>query len=122
MACDEGLAERVREVVGPCVERAMFGGLAFLRDGHMACGVLGDELVVRVGPDAYDEALGLPHVRPMDFTGKPLRGYVYVAAEGLASDAALAAWVARGTAFVATLPPKVAKPARRKKTAAKRRR
>lgn len=120
VACDEGLAERVREAVGPCVERAMFGGLAFLVDGHMACGVLGDELVVRVGLDAYEAALARPHARPMDFTGKPLRGYVYVEAGGLESDEALAAWVARGVAFVATLPPKGARPARRKRKTKRR--
>jgi TfoX/Sxy family transcriptional regulator of competence genes len=109
MAYDEGLAERIREALGdrPGVsERKMFGGLAFMVDGHMACGVMGEDLMARVGPDGYDEALGEPHARPMDFTGRPLTGMVYVAAEGIEDDAALAEWVERTTRFVATLPPK----------------
>lgn len=108
MAYDEGLAQRVREASDrpDLAEKKMFGGLCFLVGGNMACGIVGDELMVRVGPDAYDACLALPHVREMDFTGRALRGMVYVSADGLASDAELAAWVARGTAFAASLPPK----------------
>jgi hypothetical protein len=84
----------------------MFGGLAFLVGGHMCCGVVGDRLMVRVGPDAYEEALGRPHARKMDFTGRPMRGLVYVEPRGFASEDALAGWIARGLAFVETLPPK----------------
>jgi len=84
----------------------MFGGLCFTIHGHMACGVTGDRLMVRVGPDGYADALAQPHAREMDFTGRSLTGMVYVDAAGLASDAALKAWVDRGVAFVRTLPPK----------------
>lgn len=84
----------------------MFGGLAFMVHGHMAAGVLANDLMVRVGPDAYDEALAQPHARPMDFTGRPMRGLVYVGPAGTSDEASLAAWVERGLAFVDTLPPK----------------
>ena len=106
MAYDEGLAERVRELLAMRVdvsERAMFGGLAFMVGGHMACGITGDDLMVRVGKERYDDALRQPHAREMDFTGRPMTGYVYVDAAGTADDA-LRDWVERGVAFVATLP------------------
>lgn len=74
--------------------------------GHMCCGVVGDELMVRVGAEAYEAALEKNHVREMDFTGKPLRGMVYVAAPGLASAKQLGKWVERGLQFVHTLPEK----------------
>ena len=109
MTYDEGLAERIRSVIGddPGVEeRKMFGGLAVLLHGNMACGVLGEELMVRVGPDAWDEALDLPHAREMDFTGRSMRGMVYVGVDGIAEDDDLAAWVERGLAFAGSLPPK----------------
>lgn len=109
MAYDEQLADRIRAVVAdhPGIgERKMFGGLAVLLNGNMACGVVGDELMVRVGPEAYEEALGLPHARPMDFTGKPMKGMVYVGVDGIAEDAELAAWVARGLDFAGSFPPK----------------
>lgn len=109
MAYDEDLAERVRMVLAerPGVgERRMFGGLAFMVDGHMTVGVLGDDLMVRVGKEAHDDALDQPHARVMDFTGRPSTGMVYVAADGVADDAALASWVDRGLAFTSTLPPK----------------
>ena len=80
MAYDEGLAQRVREVLAErsdLSERKMFGGLCFLVNGNMCCGVVRDELMVRVGPDAYDESLSLPHARKMDITGRPMKGFVY---------------------------------------------
>ena len=85
MAYDEKLADRVREVLQRrrgVSEKKMFGGLAFLVNGHMACGVQGDDLMVRVGPDAYDAALKKAGTRPMDFTGRPLKGMVYVGPRG----------------------------------------
>jgi TfoX/Sxy family transcriptional regulator of competence genes len=109
MAYDEGLAERIRAILGhrPGVEeRRMFGGLAFMVDGHMTCGVMGEDLMARVGPEGYEGALAEPGARPMDFTGRPLTGMVYVGADGIEDDGALAAWVERTTGFVATLPPK----------------
>jgi TfoX/Sxy family transcriptional regulator of competence genes len=109
VAYDEGVAQRVREALAevPGVEeKRMFGGLAFMVRGHMACGVVGRELMVRVGPDAHAQALSRPHARPMDFTGRPLRGMVYVGTKGLEADRDLAAWVERGVSFATSLPPK----------------
>jgi TfoX/Sxy family transcriptional regulator of competence genes len=109
MAYDEQLAGRIREVLGddPGIdERKMFGGIAFLLDGNMFVGVTGDDLMVRVGPDAWADALGQPQAREMDFTGRSMKGYVYVSAEGTAEDEDLAAWVDRALAFVGSLPPK----------------
>ena len=83
----------------------MFGGLAFMQDGHMCCWIVGDELLLRLGLDGADAALELPHVRPMDFTGKPMAGMVFVSSDGL-RGAALRRWVESARAFVRTLPPK----------------
>jgi hypothetical protein len=77
----------------------MFGGLAFMVSGGMACGVVGDELMARVGPRRYEEALRRPHARPMDFTGRPLRGMVYVGADGIRTAAALKKWIREVVAF-----------------------
>lgn len=109
MAYDEDLAHRVREQLAgerAVTEKAMFGGLAFLLDGNMAVGLSGDELMVRVGPDATDDALAQPHTRVFDMTGRPMRGWILVARDGVASDGELAAWVRRGVAFARSLPAK----------------
>jgi TfoX/Sxy family transcriptional regulator of competence genes len=109
VAYDEALAERVRELLAERMdvsERRMFGGIAFLVGGHMAVGITGDDLMVRVGKDGYDDALQQPHTREMDFTGRPSTTMVYVDQDGTAADAALRGWVERALAFVATLPPK----------------
>lgn len=106
MAFDEKLAERVRGVLARrqgVSERKMFGGLAFLREGRMFCGVIGGDLVVRVGREAWGKALGRRHVRPMDFTGRPLTGYVYVAPAGVRTAASLRTWVEQGLGFSRTL-------------------
>ena len=87
-------------------QKKMFGGLCFMVSGHMSCGVTDDPLMVRVGPDQYAEALARPHAREMDFTGKPLRGFVYVDQEGFESDEDLASWVDMSMKFVFSLPPK----------------
>jgi len=84
----------------------MFGGLSFLLRGNMCCGVVRDDLVVRVGPEEHDKALAEAHARPMDFTGRPLKGLVYVGPGGYGSDEALADWVARGVRFATSLPAK----------------
>jgi len=108
MAYDENLADRVRHVLAPepgRTERKMFGGLAFMLDGHMCCGIVGDELMLRLGIDGAKAALSRPHVRPMDFTGRPSAGMVYVSREGL-EGVALRRWVERAAAFARTLPPK----------------
>jgi TfoX/Sxy family transcriptional regulator of competence genes len=108
MAYDERLAQRVRDVLGRRAgldERKMFGGLAFLLDGRMFCGTVNDELMVRVGPKQHEAALALPHARPMDFTGRPMKGLVYVARNGLGGRS-LAAWVKRGLAGLGDAPPR----------------
>jgi TfoX/Sxy family transcriptional regulator of competence genes len=84
----------------------MFGGIAFMLEGNMAVGIVGDELMVRLDPADAERALAEPHVRPMDFTGKPMRNMVFVAPSGTASDADLAAWVDAGADHAASLPPK----------------
>ena len=109
MAYDEGLAERIRGLVedrGKVFERRMFGGLAFLMRGHMTVGIVKDELMVRVGPEAYAQALSEPHARAMDITGRPMKGFVIVSPEGLESDAVLERWVERGFGYAASLPAK----------------
>jgi TfoX/Sxy family transcriptional regulator of competence genes len=108
MAYDEGLAERIRtalEGTAHISEKRMFGGLCFLVDGKMVCGIVKDELMVRVGAARQPEALNAPHVRPMDFTGKPLKGFVYVMPEGLDADAALERWVREGLSFARAAEP-----------------
>lgn len=122
MAFDEKLAERVRKVLARRMdieERRMFGGLAFLIRGHMCCGVESDQLMVRVGPQEYERCLALPHVREMDFTGRPLRGFVYVEAPGLVPQADLESWVDRGVAFAASVPAKATKAAKAAKPSCK---
>lgn len=110
MAYDEQLADRIRAAFAQrdadAGERKMFGGIAFMVRGNMCAGVIGDDLMVRLGEDGADAALDEPHVRPMDFTGRPMRSMAYVAPAGTAGDAALAAWIDRCLAFNATLPAK----------------
>ncbi len=84
----------------------MFGGLCFLLDGNMSFGVVRSELMVRVGPDAYPEALALPHAREMDFTGRSMRGMVFVSEDGISEDEDLEDWLERGLTFAGSLPPK----------------
>jgi hypothetical protein len=109
MAYDEGLATRVRDVLGDrpgLVEKKMFGGLAFLLHGNMACGVRGDDLMVRVSPEVGDAALADPGVRPFDMTGRPMKGWLLVAPDGHAEDDDLRRWVDRGLTHAGSLPPK----------------
>lgn len=115
MAFDEALADRVRRAVGPrpeVSERKMFGGIAFLLDGKMFCGVAKEDLMVRVGPARHEEALARPHVRPMDFTGRPMNGYVFVSPAGSRTEKAVKFWMDWSTAFVATVKKKPARPRR----------
>jgi TfoX/Sxy family transcriptional regulator of competence genes len=109
MAYSEELADRTRDELSRRTEfneRKMFGGLTFMVNGHMCCGIVGDELMVRVGPGAYEAALEEPHAREMDFTGRSLRGMVYVSPHGVGTNEQLALWVERGLEFVRSLPPK----------------
>jgi hypothetical protein len=109
VAYDEGLAQRVREIAGDTqgfAEKKMFGGLCFLVRGNMALGVTGEELMIRVGPSGWEAALERPHAREMDFTGRSLKGFVYVEPAGLEDDEELRSWIERGLGFAGSLPPK----------------
>jgi hypothetical protein len=108
VAFDEVLADRVRDVLAArpeLSERKMFGGIAFMVAGNMCCGVVGEDLMVRLGDDG-ERALAEPHTRPMDFTGRPMRTAIFVDSEGTANDADLAKWVESGADYAASLPPK----------------
>jgi len=109
MAYDEKLAERIRSIMKRrkgITEKKMFGGICLLLNGNMIGGVVNDDLMIRVGPDAYEEALKQKHARPMDFTGKPLKGMVYVGPKGVARDEDLKKWLERGLKFGQSLPAK----------------
>ena len=111
MAFDARLAVRVASALADAPdlrEQQMFGGIAFLVGGHMVCGVVGDDLMLRLGGEGADVALEEPHVRPMDFTGRPMSTMVFVEPKGVESEAALADWIERATAYVQTLPAKTA--------------
>jgi len=109
MAYDEGLATRVRDLIGGepgLLEKRMFGGLAMLLEGNMAVGVHGNDLIVRTDPDEHDELLTEPGARPFDLTGRPMKGWILVDASGCAEDDDLTQWIGRGIAFARSLPPK----------------
>ncbi len=109
MAYDEGLAQRVQEemIESPgYVEKKMLGGVGFMLHGNMACGVNGADLIVRVGPKQYESALAEPHTRPFDMTGRPMKGWVVVIAEGYEADGDLRAWVQQGVEYALSLPAK----------------
>lgn len=109
MAYDEGVAQRIREALvdlHSVIEKKMFGGVAFMQSGNMLCGVIDNALMARVGPDQYAQALAQPHAREMDFTGRPMKGFVYVQPEGFVDDRQLRDWIALCENFVCTLPAK----------------
>ena len=109
MAFDEALAERVREALtgrAELSERKMFGGIAFMLAGNMAVGIVGDDLMVRLSAEDAERALAEPHVRPMDFTGRPPKNMVFVDSQGTEADEDLAAWVDAGADYASSLPPK----------------
>jgi TfoX/Sxy family transcriptional regulator of competence genes len=115
MAYDEKLAARVRTLLGTrgdVTERTMFGGLTFMVAGHMCCGVNRDELIVRLHPEDAEHALDRLGARPMDLTGRPMRGFVTIHPEGLKGQA-LKRWVALAVARAESLPPKQGKEATR---------
>ena len=123
MAFREDLAERVRRTLtgtASVKEIKMFGGLCFTVRGHMCCGVLNDDLVVRVSPERYQKVLAEPHARPMDFTGRPLKGFVFVGPEGCKTEASLRKWIGRSADFIAGLPAKKPRSASRKRGTARR--
>ncbi len=108
MAYNLKLAERIRSELNgmPFVEKKMFGGVGFLLNGNMACGVSKDDLIVRVDPDRHSALLKKPHAKPFDLTGKPMKGWLLVEAEGCKTDKQLSAWVKEGVEFALALPPK----------------
>ncbi len=109
MVYSEDLAERVRALFADdpgVTERKMFGGLCLMVNGNMALGVMENDLMVRVGPDAYEDALAQPHCRKMDFTGRPMKGMVFVDLLAVESEEGLAEWTARGAEFAGSLKPK----------------
>lgn len=96
MAYDERLAERIRALLaarGSFEERQMFGGIAFMVNGRMACGVLKQDLVAHVAREDHDKALARPHARLMDFTHRPMKGFLYVAPPGVKTTVSLRSWV-----------------------------
>jgi TfoX/Sxy family transcriptional regulator of competence genes len=109
MAYSEELAERVRDAVDGrpgLVERKMFGGIAWMLNGNMACGVLGEDLIVRLEREEADAALAEEHVGPMEFTGRPMRGFAVVESPAIADPADLGKWVDASADFAQSLPPK----------------
>ena len=109
MAYDEGLAQRVREEMLELpgfVEKKMFGGVGFMLQGNMACGVNGEDLIVRVGPERYEDALARPHTKPFDMTGRPMKGWVMVSPQGVEADKDLQDWVQQGVEVASSLPAK----------------
>lgn len=121
MAYDPALVERIQTLLADRAgvsQKRMFGGVCFLLHGHMACGVADDRLMLRVGPERHEATLALPHVVPMDFTGRPLRGFVFVQPAGFRTAAALRKWLDLALEVAATSPaekgrPKLAGKARR---------
>jgi|SRR5450759_1585869 TfoX N-terminal domain len=110
MAYDEVLTNRIREALAGerrVAEIKMMGGLCFMIRGHMALAIVGDELMIRVGPDGYERALGRVHAREMDLTGRSMKGFVIVEPAGIRTKRSLASWVAPAAAFARSLPPKV---------------
>lgn len=109
MAYNEDLAIRIRELLvgqSGLVEKKMFGGVGFMLHGNMACGVIKDDLIVRVGADDHPQAVSQPFARPFDFTGRPMKGWVMVSPEGYAANQELKAWLDQGIAYALSLPAK----------------
>jgi TfoX/Sxy family transcriptional regulator of competence genes len=106
MAYDEQLARRIRKILrrrDGVTEKKMFGGLSFLLHGKMCCGVLQNDLVVRIQPEDYEAALKESYVRPMDFTGRPLKGFIYIGPEGYQTEKDLSRWIEHGVEFASSI-------------------
>lgn len=112
MPFDESLASRIRDALTRqknIEEKKMFGGVGFLLHGNMLVGVWKDSLIVRVGPECYQDALLEPHVREFDITGRPMKGWVLVEPEGVEDDDQMKDWIDRAMDFVESLPEKRAR-------------
>lgn len=106
MVYSETLAKRIRESIKGkrnITEKKMFGGLAFLLKGKMFCGIIKDDLMIRTGSEEYENALSKPYARPMDFTGKPMKGFVYVSSDGCKTTKSLSDWISLGLDYVSKL-------------------
>ena len=106
MAFDENLAARIRDVLAQkrgIEEKTMFGGIGFLLLGNMLVGVWKDSLIVRIGPDCYEDALLEPHVKEFDITGRAMKGWILVKPEGVVDDEQLKDWIQRAVKFVGKL-------------------
>jgi predicted DNA-binding protein (MmcQ/YjbR family) len=108
MAYDEGLAERIRDVIPKAKEKKMFGGVGWMERGNLVTGIMGnmDSIIIRCDPETTRTTLKEPGVKPFEHRGKPSKGWVLVDAEAVADDDQLAAWIERSRKFVATLPAK----------------
>jgi TfoX/Sxy family transcriptional regulator of competence genes len=108
MAADPKLVARIRRrlVKHGAVEKRMFGGVAFLINGHMCLGVHGDELIVRLSPESAEKLLTEPGARPFDLGGRPIKGWLLVSGENLRGSSALTKWTWRAISFALTLPGK----------------
>lgn len=116
MAFDEGLAQRIEEYFSDRADvdvKKMFGGLCFMVNSHMCCGIVRDQLMARVGPTVYEFCLTKPYTSEMNFTGKPMKGMVYVDSQGITEDDDLHGWIQICEDFILTLPPKIPKPKKR---------
>lgn len=106
MAFDEGLAERIRDLLPKAAEKRMFGGVAWMERGNLVAGVWEDSLIARVAPEETAKALKEPGAKPFDVTGRPMKGWLLVEAEAVAEEPELKAWVERSRGFARTLPAK----------------
>ena len=99
MAFDSYLAERIDRILEENKvsyhAKKMMGGLCYMVDDKMCLGIVKDHLMCRVGVDAYEECLAIIGARPMDFTGRPMKGYVFVAPEGIDLEDDLEGWIQR---------------------------
>ena len=109
MAFDDALAQRIRKDLGNragLTEKKMFGGIGFMLGGNMACGVHGQDMIVRIQPEETEKALAEPHTRRFDLTGRPMKGWILVEPAGVVTDAALRKWLGVGVKYAESLPPK----------------
>jgi TfoX/Sxy family transcriptional regulator of competence genes len=109
MAYDRQLAQRIWAEIGQIpgmLEKKMFGGVGYMLDGNMACGVNGDNLIVRVGPAQHAQALARPHTHVFNMTGRPMEGWIVVEPAGFASDPEFKDWIRQGLDFSRSLPAK----------------
>lgn len=109
MPYDEGLAQRIREILEDyrgIAEKKMFGGMAFMLNGNMLCGIIGEDFIARLGTSDYEVYLKKAHTRKFDFTGKPMKGFVVVSPKGYEDDSDLSFWVKTCISFANSLPQK----------------